>query len=156
MADLDIECNIRPAGSGDAQVIAAFNRAMAWETERKELHPETILAGVRNLIANPQYGFYVVAEVAGQVVACLLITYEWSDWRNGLFWWIQSVYVFPEFRRRGIFRRMYAYVKNLARRTPEVCGLRLYVAEDNEQAQTTYRQLGMEATHYRLFEEIFD
>jgi len=146
---------IRRAKIEDAPVIADFNRAMAWETEQKQLEPGTILAGVQQLITNPQYGFYIVSEVKEQPVACLLITYEWSDWRNGLFWWIQSVYVKPEFRQRGIYKQMYTYIKNLAHTDRRVCGLRLYVADTNQQAQMAYRRLGMDATHYRIFEEIF-
>jgi ribosomal protein S18 acetylase RimI-like enzyme len=93
-----------------------------------------------------------VAECDGRVVAGLMITYEWSDWRNGLFWWIQSVYVRPEFRRRGIYRKMYAHIRQAASMNGNVCGLRLYVERDNQSAQTTYASLGMSKTHYLIFE----
>ena len=127
---------------------------MARETENKELIPEIILAGVNSLFENPSRGFYIVAEADAQVVACLLITTEWSDWRNGLFWWIQSVFVVPEYRRRGIYRRMYQFIKDQANGEPEVCGFRLYVEQENARAQATYVSLGMSPTPYHLFEEL--
>lgn len=145
---------LRLAVASDAAVLTAFNRAMARETEGKDLVPEVVAAGVASLLAQPQYGFYVVAEVAGEVVGALLVTTEWSDWRNGLFWWIQSVYVLPDCRRRGIYRRLYQFVKELARDAGNVCGFRLYVERENAIAQQTYRSLGMSETHYRLFEEM--
>jgi ribosomal protein S18 acetylase RimI-like enzyme len=95
----------------------------------------------------------VVAEQNGEVVGCLLITYEWSDWRSALFWWIQSLYVQPPFRRRGVFSGLHDFVKAQALQHPEVCGLRLYVEESNEVAQRAYRQIGMQPTTYRMFEE---
>ena len=145
---------LRLAGASDAAALTAFNRAMALETEGKDLAPEVVAAGVASLLAQPQYGFYVVAEAAGEVVGALLVTTEWSDWRNGLFWWIQSVYVLPGFRRRGIYRRLYQFVKDCARDAGNVCGFRLYVERENAVAQQTYRSLGMSETHYRLFEEM--
>ena len=126
---------------------------MAQETEEKTLLPAVILAGVKALLANPAYGFYLVAEMDEKVVACLMITTEWSDWRNGVFWWIQSVFVIPDYRRQGIYRRMYERVKDLASQEPNVCGFRLYVERDNMRAQSTYRSLGMVETPYRMFEE---
>lgn len=146
--------HIRPAQLSDAPTIAEFNRAMAWETEEKELPSEIILAGVQTLLATPAYGFYIVAEMDQQIVACLMITTEWSDWRNGVLWWIQSVFVAPDYRRRGIYRRMYELVKDLADGEPSVCGFRLYVERDNARAQTTYRSLGMTQTPYLVFEEL--
>ena len=100
---------IRFATPNDATIIADFNKAMALETENKILNDDTILQGAQNLISQPQYGFYVVAEIDNEIVGSLMITYEWSDWRNGDFWWIQSVYVAPEFRERGVFRALYAH-----------------------------------------------
>lgn len=144
---------IRQAGERDVDAIALFNTAMALETENKRLEPAIIEAGVRGLIARPEYGFYLVAECDGATAACLLITYEWSDWRNGLFWWVQSVYVRPEFRRRGIYKAMYAHARELAAARGGVCGLRLYVEQDNESARRTYESLGMTETHYRLYEQ---
>jgi ribosomal protein S18 acetylase RimI-like enzyme len=152
---MTLKVKIRKAISADAATIADFNIAMAWETEGKKLSPTKIGSGVRALFGKPEYGFYIVAEVDGQVAGCLMLTYEWSDWRNGLFWWIQSVYVKPEFRRQGVYRDMFSYVKELAGKNPAVCGCRLYVEHDNIIAQETYKRLGMEATHYRMFEEIF-
>ncbi len=144
---------IRNAQLKDAEIIASFNIAMAMETENKELNPTIILAGVQSLIARPHAGFYLVAEVEHTVVGSLMITTEWSDWRNGLFWWIQSVYIQPEFRRQGIYRKLYEKVKLMAIEIPEVCGFRLYVEKENLTAQKTYTTLGMHQTHYLIFEE---
>jgi ribosomal protein S18 acetylase RimI-like enzyme len=145
---------IRRAGADDAQVLVDFNRAMALETEGKELLPEVIGAGVRALLANPAAGFYVVAEMDGRVVGALMLTKEWSDWRNGAFWWIQSVYVRPEYRRRGVYRSLYQHLQQLATADPAVCGFRLYVERENAAAQAVYRRLGMAETHYLVYEEL--
>jgi ribosomal protein S18 acetylase RimI-like enzyme len=145
---------IRVATPDDAATLVEFNAAMARETERKELLPEVIGAGVRSLLANPASGFYVLAEEDGQVVGSLMITKEWSDWRNGDFWWIQSVYVQPEARRRGVYRSLYRHVQDLAAADPGVCGFRLYVDRDNAAAQGTYGALGMKRTRYLVFEEL--
>ncbi len=146
--------SIRKAQLRDAPHIAAFNSAMALETEHKSLMPERINAGVARLISDPSLGFYVVAERDHQVIGCLLVTNEWSDWRNGLFWWIQSVYIEPGSRRQGVYRGLYDYIRALAKADPGICGFRLYVEKDNTQAQHTYRSLGMEATDYLIFEEL--
>ena len=145
---------VRRARPGDADAIAAFNAAMAFETEGKRLLPQVLGAGVRRLIAEPALGFYLVAEADGAAVACLMVTTEWSDWRNGRFWWIQSVYVQPAWRRRGVFRTLYTEVGALARREPDVCGLRLYVEHENTVAQATYESLGMQRTDYHLYEQL--
>ncbi|RZM81743.1 GNAT family N-acetyltransferase [Leptolyngbya iicbica] len=145
---------IRKAELRDAGAIAAFNQAMARETEGKALIPEVIAAGVNTLIQNPSLGFYLVAETDEQIVAALMVTMEWSDWRNGLFWWIQSVFVAPAYRRQGIYRQLYAFTKNLADQEPNVCGFRLYVERDNDRAQQTYAALGMIESPYRVFEEL--
>ena len=145
---------IRLATREDAQALIAFNSAMALETERKELLPEVIGAGVQALLDNPASGFYVVAEEGGRVVGSLLVTREWSDWRNGDFWWIQSVYVHPDFRRQGIYKRLYRYVQELASQDAKVCGFRLYVERENDRAQSTYRALGMKETRYLVYEEL--
>ena len=145
---------VRQATAADAPVLVEFNRAMALETEGKELLPEVIGAGVRALLANPAAGFYVVAESEGRVVGALLITKEWSDWRNGTFWWIQSVYVRPELRRQGVYKSLYRHVQSMAANDPGVCGFRLYVERENTRAQATYLSLGMKETHYRVFEEL--
>ena len=144
---------IRLATPADAAVLIEFNAAMALETEGKELLPEVIGAGVKGLLNNPAAGFYVVAEDRA-LMAALMITKEWSDWRNGSFWWIQSVYVRPEWRRKGVYRALYRHVQELAAKDPKVCGFRLYVERENSRAQETYRALGMKQTHYLVFEEL--
>lgn len=143
---------IRPARIADAPILAQFNRALASESEHRELTPSTVEAGVLALLTEPARGFYVVAERDAQVVGGLLVTYEWSDWRNGNFWWIQSVYVIPSARRQGVFRALFESIQNHARERSDVCGLRLYVEQNNEQALRTYEQLGMGVTPYRIFE----
>ena len=145
---------IRVAKPDDAATLVEFNAAMARETESKQLLPEVIGAGVRSLLASPASGFYVVAEEDGRLVGSLMITKEWSDWRNGDFWWIQSVYVRPEARRRGVFRSLYRHVQALAAGDPGVCGFRLYVERENAAAQKTYGALGMKPTRYLVFEEL--
>jgi len=145
---------IRLATPADAAVLIEFNAAMALETERKDLLPEVISAGVHGLLGNAAAGFYVVAEKGDRVVGSLLVTKEWSDWRNGSFWWIQSVYVRPEWRRRGVYTRLYRHVQELAAKDPAVCGFRLYVERENSRAQATYRKLGMKETRYQVFEEL--
>ncbi len=127
---------------------------MAWETEHKALDEATILRGVQRLIAQPQYGFYLLGEIDNTIAGTLMVTTEWSDWRNGLFWWIQSVYVAPQFRRQGVYRALYEQVKSLADQQPDVCGYRLYVEKDNLTAQTTYENLGMTKTDYLLYEQM--
>lgn len=155
----DQEINVRLAEVRDVPVLVEFNRAMARETESKELPVEILTAGVDNLFENPRYGFYVIAEWSEtsdkrEVIGSLMVTYEWSDWRNGLFWWIQSVYVKPEFRRRRVYTRLYEFIKNRAAADGEVRGFRLYVEKDNTIAQQTYQRLGMTETHYKMFEEL--
>jgi ribosomal protein S18 acetylase RimI-like enzyme len=145
---------IRPATRADAATLIEFNAAMALETERKELLPEVIGAGVHSLLGNPAAGFYVVADEGGRVVGSLLVTKEWSDWRNGDFWWIQSVYVRPEFRRQGVYKRLYRHLQQLAAQDARVCGFRLYVERENSRAQSTYRALGMKETRYLVYEEL--
>lgn len=144
---------IRRATPDDSRAIAEFNISMALETEGKQLDPATINRGVATMIANPNMGFYLVAEDQGLVVGSLMITTEWSDWRNGLFWWIQSVFIIEAYRRRGIYSRLYATVKTLAAESDNVCGYRLYVEKDNHPAQLTYEKLGMHATDYLMYEE---
>ena len=145
---------IRLATRADAKVLIEFNSAMALETEKKQLLPEVIGAGVAALLDNPASGFYVVAEAEGRVVGSLMITKEWSDWRNGNFWWIQSVYVRPAFRRQGVYKQLYRHVQELAARDPAACGFRLYVEGENRRAQAAYRALGMSETGYCVFEEL--
>jgi ribosomal protein S18 acetylase RimI-like enzyme len=145
---------IRRANPDDASTLIDFNREMARETEGKELDHALITAGVRTLLANEALGFYVVAEHDEQIAGALMITTEWSDWRNGNFWWIQSVYVKPDYRRRGIYRSLHEFVRQIADQDPSICGFRLYVERENTVAQETYHSLGMHATSYRLFEEL--
>jgi ribosomal protein S18 acetylase RimI-like enzyme len=145
---------IRKAELRDADAIAEFNRSMALETEGKALIPERVRAGVLRLLGDPSLGFYLVAERGGQLVGCLMVTNEWSDWRNGLFWWIESVYVARGSRRRGVYRQLYDFVRQLARADPGICGFRLYVEAANEAAQHTYESLGMARTGYLIFEEL--
>jgi ribosomal protein S18 acetylase RimI-like enzyme len=154
---MDFEIRIRPGTATDIDSLVSFNQAMARETEAKELDIKVLTAGVETLLKNEQYGFYVVAEAVEessiQAVGSLMVTFEWSDWRNGLFWWIQSVYIKPEFRRRGIYRRLYEFVKELAT-AEDVCGFRLYVEKENRIAQRTYEKLGMSESHYVMYEEL--
>jgi GNAT superfamily N-acetyltransferase len=149
----DHPIHIRPATAGDLDTLIAFNQAMSVETEQKTLDPVIAAAGVRAGYRDPDRAQYLVAEVGGKVVGQTMVTPEWSDWRNGFFWWIQSVYVEPTFRRRGVFQALYEHIRALARGQADVCGLRLYVHRDNARAIDTYRRLGMELTGYQLFEE---
>lgn len=145
---------IRQALSHDVAELTEFNINMAQETEGLKLIPEVIGAGVKSLIDNPQLGFYLVVELDNGIQASLMVTTEWSDWRNGVFWWIQSVYVRPQYRRQGLYRELYARVKELAEQEPAVCGYRLYVERENTGAQKTYESLGMSETEYKLYEEL--
>jgi GNAT superfamily N-acetyltransferase len=144
---------IRDALPEDANVIARNNAAMALETEHKLLDEKTVRLGVEAALSDPAKGRYFLAiDDAGAVVGQLMFTREWSDWRNGDFWWIQSVYVEPSSRRAGVFRALYEHVAQLARDTPAVCGLRLYVETDNSRAQRTYGNCGMSDAGYRVME----
>ena len=142
---------IRKANSADSSVIIDFQQKMAWETEQMKLVPEVINKGVKAVFNDPAKGQYWIAEDQGMIVASLLITYEWSDWRNCNVWWFQSVYVLPEFRRKGIFRSMYRFIKEEAQKNG-IGGLRLYVETNNKNAQFTYEALGMQSLHYKMFE----
>jgi ribosomal protein S18 acetylase RimI-like enzyme len=143
---------LRRALPEDADAIAAFNLAMARETEAKALDPATLGRGVRALLADESKGFYLLAARDGRAVGQLMVTFEWSDWRNGVFWWIQSVYVTPASRRQGVYRALHQQVVAEARRAGGVCGLRLYVAKANRAAQSTYRALGLSPTCYDMYE----
>ena len=142
---------IRGATVADAEVIASYNAAMALETEHKRLDMAVLRAGVEGAIGRPEAAQYYLADIDGRVVGQLMVTFEWSDWRNGMFWWIQSVYVHPEFRSRGVFKGVYRHVEGLAREAG-ACGLRLYVELENEAAQEVYRRLGMKNAGYYVFE----
>lgn len=143
---------LRAAYPREIPTLIEFNRAMARETEAKELDPVRSKAGVEAVFAEPSRGTYFVALRGEELVGALLLTSEWSDWRNGVFWWIQSVYVVPAARRAGVFRALYQHVLERARANPDVCGLRLYVEHENRRAQETYAALGMQPAHYRMFE----
>jgi GNAT superfamily N-acetyltransferase len=142
---------VRKAVKSDAPSIIDFQLKMAWETEELTLDPETLNRGVYTVFEDPSRGQYYVAEDEDIVVASLLITYEWSDWRNCNVWWLQSVYVVPEYRRQGIFRKMYNLIRQLAEEQ-DIAGLRLYVETRNMPAQKTYETLGMSSEHYAFYE----
>jgi GNAT superfamily N-acetyltransferase len=149
------EITVRVATPADAEFLVRGNAAMALETEDLSLDLDRLRDGVHALFEQPGRGVYYVAELDGQRAGQMMITYEWSDWRNGLFWWIQSVYVEPRFRSQGVFRAVYRHVEKLARTTPGVCGLRLYVENSNSQAQEIYQRLGLQRTAYQMFEVDF-
>ncbi len=142
---------IRKAIPEDAFVIIDFQQKMAWETEKMTLVPDLINKGVNAVFEKPRRGQYWVAENDGNIIASLLITYEWSDWRNSDVWWFQSVYVLPLYRRTGVFRSMYSFIKNEAEKLG-IAGLRLYVETNNSRARHTYEALGMHSEHYTMYE----
>lgn len=148
--------SIRSATSADSRVIADFNNRMAMETENETLDNNLIVPGVSALLDDATKGRYWVALAEDRIVGQIMVTYEWSDWRNGMLWWIQSVYVHEDFRRRGIFSALYRHVESLAAAEADVRGLRLYVEEENRGAQKTYEALGMSVTGYRVMETIFE
>ena len=146
---------IRKAIPSDTETIVRFNAAMAEETEHLKLDTSRLLLGVNGLFENPDKGFYLVAESNREIVGQMMITYEWSDWRNGMFWWIQSVYVKPEYRAQKIFRSLYEHAVASAKLQTNVCGLRLYVEKANDRARRVYEKLGMNLTKYDMYEEDF-
>jgi ribosomal protein S18 acetylase RimI-like enzyme len=146
---------VREAAPTDARTIADFNSRMAMETEGRPLEPELINPGVAAVLTDSNKARYWVAELDGKVIGQIMVTYEWSDWRNGWIWWIQSVYVHRDFRRRGVFSALYRHVESLARQDPEVCGMRLYVENANRHAQETYSKLGMDLPGYQVMEVDF-
>jgi GNAT superfamily N-acetyltransferase len=141
------------AGDRDVETLVRFNLAMALDTEHKQLDRVTLEMGVRAAIGDGRKGFYLVAEAGGDVVGGLLVTCEWSDWRNGWYWWLQSVYVEPAFREKGVFRALYGEVKRLAAdASSRVVGFRLYVEQDNRSAMDAYLRVGFSETSYRVYE----
>jgi GNAT superfamily N-acetyltransferase len=146
---------IRLASPSDMDALAQNHRAMASETENKTLDVDTTLHGTRAVLEDPAKGFYLIAERDERMVGQLLVTFEWSDWRSGTFWWIQSVYVVPPARRTGVYRALHDHVLAAARKAHDVCGVRLYVDKDNRHAQATYRAMGMQAAHYDIYEVDF-
>ncbi len=143
---------IRPAQSGDLDFIVECNARLARETEDKQLDPAKLRPGVEALLAAPDKGRYFIAELDNRPAGQIMFTTEWSDWRNGFFWWIQSVYVMAAARRRGVFTALFRHLEQLARNDEHVCGLRLYVDQANQAAQQTYRRLGLDATDYSIME----
>ena len=148
-----MQISVRRALPSDASFLTQNNIAMAFETEGILLDPEVASKGVTELFANESAGFYLIAEADGKPAGNLMVTFEWSDWRCGWFWWVQSVMVRPEFRRQGVYRALHEAVRDVAKAMGNVCGLRLYVEQKNMPAQETYRRMGMSETHYVLFEE---
>ena len=143
--------SIRKANPTDAASIIDFQLKMAWETEELSLDPETVSRGVNAVFKDQSRGQYYVADDEGKVIASLLITCEWSDWRNCIVWWFQSVFVVPEYRHQGVFRKMYNHIRQLAEEQ-DIAGLRLYVETKNIRAQKTYEALGMSSEHYAFYE----
>lgn len=146
---------IRQADSSDVETIAHFNIALCRETEGRELDPVTITSGVRRFVSEPNRGRYFVAEIEGGVVGQAAHTFEWSDWRNGEIWWIQSVYVHPHFRSKGVFRTLFMHIKELGEADGDCCGMRLYMERENETARESYRRPGFSETGYVVFERLF-
>ena len=146
---------LRPANSDDIALLVDGNQRLAAETENKQLDGKTLSAGLAAMLKDPSTGQYFIAEVNGQPAGQIMHTYEWSDWRNGQIWWIQSVYVWAEFRQQGVFRALYEHVAGLARKDPGVVGIRLYVENDNKRAQEVYRKLGMKSPGYFVLEDMF-
>jgi GNAT superfamily N-acetyltransferase len=147
-----IKLNIRKAGLRDAETIARFNMLAAKETENMEIEPDTALRGAKAIIKDPHKGFYLAAETKGQIIGQLMVTNEWSDWRNKYFLWIQSVYVQEDHRKKGIFSALFHHLKEMASYRKDVAGLRLYVEKNNETAQTVYENLGMHKPGYDIYE----
>jgi len=145
--------NIRLAEKTDIDELVEFNQAMAFETEGKRLDTDVLRPGVAAVFEDEHKGFYVVAVVDDVIAGGLLVTFEWSDWRNKWFWWIQSVYIKPDYRGRSIYRLMYEFVKSRSDQQGNVCGFRLYVEHDNEHAQRVYEKVGMHRSHYLAYEE---
>lgn len=151
MSSMSLNKMVRVANINDLETINLFNKYLAWETESIKLDDEKIANGVKTIINDPTKGQYFVYEVSGKVVGQLLITYEYSDWRNANIWWIQSVYVDKDFRRQGIFQSLYNHVKEIVSSRNDIAGLRLYVDKENVNAQKTYQALGMKS-HYSVYE----
>ncbi|MEZ6046280.1 MAG: GNAT family N-acetyltransferase [Planctomycetaceae bacterium] len=151
---LEKDVTIREATTSDVDTLIDYNCALASETEGKKLNRETLRAGLLALLENPSRGKYLVAEINGEVVGQVMFTAEWSDWRNGEFWWLQSVYVARKYRRQGIFRQLYQSIIDRAREQSEVVGIRLYVELQNHTAQSTYQHLGMVPAGYSVMETV--
>lgn len=146
---------IRHAVADDVEAIAGFNIALCRETEGRELDPVTVSEGVRRFVSEPARGRYFVAVIDGSVVGQSAHTFEWSDWRNGEIWWIQSVYVHPTHRGRGVFRALFAHIRELGKADADCCGIRLYMERENEGARQSYQRLGFSGTGYEVLEFLF-
>ena len=146
---------IRRSNPADASIVAEFNALLAQETEQLALDRVGLRAGVEAVLGDASRGIYWLAMADGEVVGQLMITFEWSDWRNGFFWWIQSVYVRQDWRGRGVFRALYEHVHREAKSRGDVCGLRLYVEHENQPARKTYERMGLRATSYDFYEVDF-
>lgn len=143
---------VRDATEADVDHIVGYNARLASESEGKAIDISTLTAGIRRGLAHPELCRYFIAEVDGKPVGTTMLTYELTDWRDGVLWWLQSVYVEPEFRRHGVFRAIYRHIESLAREHPDVRGLRLYVYHDNHRAKKTYENVGMTKAGYELYE----
>jgi GNAT superfamily N-acetyltransferase len=146
---------IRPAGADDIGTLADFNVALCLETEGRELDHATVVEGVRRFVSEPARGRYFVALIGGEVAGQTAHTFEWSDWRNGEIWWIQSVYVHPCHRGKGVFRALFNQIRELGEQDPECCGIRLYMERDNVTARQSYQSLGFSETGYEVLELLF-
>ncbi|MGQ0695587.1 MAG: GNAT family N-acetyltransferase, partial [Nitrospiraceae bacterium] len=150
---------VRLARREDVDSIVAFSAAMALETEGRQLDRARLREGTLSLLTAPERGFFMVAELseAGhqRLVRQLMITFEWSDWRNGVFWWVQSVYVAPAWRRQGVYRALHDHIVAKAKAEPQVCGIRLYVEQENRAAQIAYERVGLAPSAYRVYEQDF-
>lgn len=150
---------VRPANHADVNILVGFSAAMAEETEGRCLDRRRLLDGTLALLDAPERGFFIVAEIQDgdrpRLVGQLMVTFEWSDWRNGVFWWVQSVYVEPASRRQGVYRTLHAAIVEKATANPQVCGLRLYVERNNHEAQTVYQRVGLAPSGYTVYEQDF-
>ena len=146
---------IRPATTGDAETIVRFNIEMALESESLRLEPEKVRQGVERSLSDPSVGRYYLAHRGDEILGQIRVTLEWSDWNDAQYWWIQNVYVVPSERKRGVYKALHSYVKNLAEGAG-ACGLQLYVDEENAAAQAVYKKLNMTQSHYLIFEQIED
>lgn len=144
--------NIRPATQKDSTHIINFQHQMAMETEHVKLEAAVLAEGLKRLFDDPAKGKYFVAEDSGEVIGCLMTTYEWSEWRCGNVLWIQSVYIKSSHRSKGVFKKMYEHIKSMVTPESEYRGIRLYVDKTNAAAQKVYEKLGMNGEHYQVYE----
>ena len=150
---MSTDIHVRAARQEDVSLMVRWQLAMALETEDKPLDEAVLARGIQRAFEDPNKGRYFIAEIDGQPAGTLMLTWEWSDWRDGWWWWIQSVFVDEPFRRRGVYRALYAHVLGLAQADPEVRGIRLYVEQENASARRTYEFLGMQHPGYVMYEK---